>query len=144
MFDTKAGRVAILIGTGRPHLGTTAHRPGMGRRSSSPPSGSLTPGRNPWPIGATRRQLTPWLSIAAPVLSGTIGGPLLWESGLLRPLEHHLKERDGIVNQVICDDAGGPIVSRLNLEQLYAGFDAYTGDSNPEFIKTQLMSAYQN
>ena len=53
------------------------------------------------------------------------------------------KERDGIVNQVICDDAGGLIVSRLNLEQLYAGFDAYTGDSNPEFIKTQLMSAYQ-
>ena len=107
------------------------------------PSGSLTPRQESladWGYKAAADALAVY--IAAPVLSGTMGVRFCGRAACYGPL-NITKERDGIVNQVICDDAGGLIVSRLNLEQLYAGFDAYTGDSNPEFIKTQLMSAYQ-
>ena len=143
VFDTKAGRVAILIGQDGRTLEPLRIARGMGAEIILSPSGSLTPRQESladWGYKAAADALAVY--IAAPVLSGTMGVRFCGRAACYGPL-NITKERDGIVNQVICDDAGGLIVSRLNLEQLYAGFDAYTGDSNPEFIKTQLMSAYQ-
>lgn len=143
VFDTEAGRVAILIGQDGRTLEPLRIARGMGAEIVLSPSGSLTPRQESladWGYKAAADSLA--LYVAAPVLSGTMGARFCGRAACYGPL-NITKERDGIVNQVICDDAGGLIVSRLNLEQLYAGFDAYTGDSNPEFVKSQLLPAYQ-
>ena len=142
VFDTKAGRVAILIGQDGRMLEPLRIARGMGAEMILAPTFSLTQRQmelSDWGYKSGADALA--LYIGAPVLSGTLGVPFLGRAACYAPL-NITKDRDGIVNQVICDDTGGLIVSRLNLEQLYAGYDAYTGDSNPEFTKTRLLESY--